>query len=63
MVKKKKKKNSPAMQEALRLDFNPWVRKIPCRRKYNPPQNSYLGNPVDRGALCAQSMGLHSSWI
>ena len=46
------------MQEALRLDFNPWVGKIPCRRKYNPPQYSYLGNPVDRRALCATVHGL-----
>ena len=33
-----------------RLRFNPWVRKIPWRRKWQPTQYSCLGNPVDRGA-------------
>ena len=30
--------------------FNPWVKKIPWRRKWQPLQYSYLGNPLDRGA-------------
>ena len=33
MVKKKKKKNLPAMWET---GDNPWVRKVPWRRKWQP---------------------------
>ena len=32
------------------LKFNPWIRKIPWRRKRNPIQYSCLENPKDRGA-------------
>jgi len=30
--------------------FDPWVGKIPWKRKCNPLQYSCLGNPMDRGA-------------
>ena len=31
--------------------FDPWVGKIPWRRKWrNPLQHSFVGNPMDRGA-------------
>ena len=33
-----------------RCRFDPWVRKIPWRRKWQPLQYSSLGNPLDRGA-------------
>ena len=33
-----------------RFEFNPWVRKIPCRRNWYLLQYSCLGNPMDRGA-------------
>ena len=36
-----------------RLGFNPWVRKIPWRRRWQPLQYSYLENPMDRGAWWA----------
>ena len=36
--------------QCRRLGFNPWVRKIPWRRKWQPTPNSCLGNPMDRGA-------------
>ena len=36
--------------QCKRLRFNPWVRKIPWRRKWQPTPNSCLGNPMDRGA-------------
>ena len=39
----------PACQ-CRRHEFNPWVRKIPWRRKWLPIQYSCLGNPMDRGA-------------
>ena len=37
-------------RRCLRLRFNPWVRKIPWRRKWHPLQYSCLGNPINRGA-------------
>ena len=33
-----------------RLKFDPWVRKIPWRGKWQPLQCSTQENPVDRGA-------------
>ena len=40
--------------------FNPWVRKIPWRKKWqsNPPQYTWLGNPMDRGARRATVHGV-----
>ena len=35
--------------QCRRLSFDLWVRKIPCRRKWNILQCSCLGNPLDRG--------------
>ena len=34
----------------LEIGFDPWVRKIPWRRKGNPFQYYCLGNSMDRGA-------------
>ena len=33
--------------------FNPWVGKVPWRRKWQPLQYSCLENPMDRGAWWA----------
>ena len=33
--------------------FNPWVRKIPKRRKWQPIQDYCLENPMDRGSWWA----------
>ena len=41
-------KKLPATQEPA--GFDPWVGKIPWRRKWHPLQCSCLGNPMDRGA-------------
>ena len=41
--------NPPAMQETQKTGFNPWVGKIPWRRKWQPLWYSCLENPVDRG--------------
>ena len=38
-------KNLPARRQG----FDPWVRKIPWRRKWQPTL-VFLGNPMDRGA-------------
>ena len=35
------------------LGFNPWVRKIPWKRKWQPIQYSCPGNPMDKGAWWA----------
>ena len=42
----------PAFQ-CRRWGSNPWVGKIPCRRKRLPVQYSCLGNPMDRGTWWA----------
>ena len=36
--------------QCRRCEFDPWVRKIPWRRKWQPTPYSCLGNPMDRGA-------------
>ena len=33
-----------------RHTFGPWGGTIPWRRKWQPLQYSYLGNPMDKGA-------------
>ena len=57
-----------------RCGFNPWVGKIPWRRKWQlipafsprkshrPLQYSYLGNPTGRGAWWATVHGVVKSW-
>ena len=42
-------KNLPAKAgDVRRHEFNPWVAKIPWRKKWNPLQYSCLENPTDR---------------
>ena len=36
--------------QSRRCRFDPWVRKKPWRRTWNPLQYSCLGNPMNRGA-------------
>ena len=43
-------KNVSADAGAKRCGFNPWVRKIPWKRVWQPTPVSYLENPMDRGA-------------
>ena len=40
-----------------RRGFNPWIRKIPWRRKWQPLQHSCLGKPMDREPGGLQSTG------
>ena len=47
-----------ASQECKRHRFNPWVGKIPCRRKWQPTPFC-LKNPVDRGTWQATVHGDH----
>ena len=41
-----------------RLRFDPWVRKIPWRRKWQPLHYFCLGSPMDRGAWWATFHGV-----
>ena len=41
------------MQESVRCEFHPWVRKIFWRKAWHPLQYSHLENPMDRGARWA----------
>ena len=38
--------------QCRRHRFDPWVQKIPWRRKWQPIPVFLLGNPMDRGAWC-----------
>ena len=51
--------------QCRKLGFDPWVRKIPWRRKWQPIQYSCLGNPMDRGAWRATVHGVtkSGSWL
>ena len=51
-------KNLPAMQETL---VNPWVGKIPWRRKWLHTLIFLPGNPMDRGAWWAVVHGVTRS--
>ena len=44
--------------QCTRPGFDPWVRKILWRRKWQPTQYSCLGNPMDRGAWWATVHGV-----
>ena len=44
--------------QCRRCGFNPWVEKIPWRRKQQPTPYSCLGNPMDRGAWWATVQGV-----
>ena len=44
-----------------RLSFDPWIRKIPWRRKWQPIQYFCLENPMDRGAWQASVHGVAKS--
>ena len=56
-------KESPC--QCRRLRFDPWIGKIPWRRKWQPLQYSWLGNPEDRGAWEATVHGVTKSrtWL
>ena len=51
-------KNPPAMQETW---FDPWVRKIPWRRAWNPLQYSCLEDLMHRGTWRATVYGVAKS--
>ena len=45
-----------------RQEFDPWVREIPWKRKWQPTLYSWLENPMDRGAWWAIVLGIAKSW-
>ena len=55
-------KNLPAKAGDRKHRFDPWVRKIPWRKKCNPLQYSRLENSMDRGAWQATIHGAAKSW-
>ena len=54
-------KNLPASRRCKRHGFNPWVRKIPWSRKWQPLQHSCLESPMDRGTWWATAHGVATS--
>ena len=46
-----------------RCGFNPWIRKTPWSRKWNPTPDSCLENSIDRGPWWAIVHGVAKSWI
>ena len=58
-------KNPPATDCQYRThkrhSLDPWVGKIPWKRKWHPLQYSCLGNPMDRGAWWATVHGVAKS--
>ena len=59
-------KNPPAMQETrMRHGFDPWVRKIPSKRKWQPTPVSLLEKSMDRGSWQATVPGVTKSgtWL
>jgi len=48
--------------QCRRCSFNPWVRKIPWRRKWQPISVLFLENPMDRGAWHSTVHGVIKSW-
>ena len=59
----KRVKNLPAMWETP--GFDPWVRKIPWRRKWQPTPVFLPGNPMDRGDRWTTIHGVTTSqtWL
>ena len=45
-----------------RCEFNPWARKIPWRRKWQPTPEFLLGNPMDRGAWWTTVHKVAKNW-
>ena len=58
-------KNPPAMQEKQEIQVDPWVGKIPWRKKWQPTPVSLPENPMDRGAWWAtvQRVAESRTWL
>jgi len=49
-------------ESTCQAGFDPWVGKIPWRRKWQPTPVFLLGNPRHRGAWQATVPGVAKSW-
>lgn len=56
MVFEAKQKNPPV--KVRDAEFDPWIEKILCRRKWQLTTVFCLGNPMDKGPGGLQSLGL-----
>ena len=45
-----------------RCGFNPWVGKIPSRRKWQPTPVSLPGKPPEQGSQVSYTPWVHKSW-
>ena len=48
--------------QCRRPEFNPWVGKIPCRRKWQPPPELLPGEPHGQRTWWATVHGVMKSW-
>jgi len=48
--------------QRMRCEFNPWVRRIPWCRKWQPTPEFLSGNSMDIGAWWATVYGVTKSW-
>ena len=55
------KESTCQCRRCRRCEFNPWVRKIPWRKKWQPAPIFLLGNPMDRGTWWATVHGVAKS--
>ena len=56
------KKSTFQWRRCRRQEFDPWIKKIPWRRKWQPTTVFLLGNPINRGAWQATVHGVGKSW-
>ena len=56
------KKSTFQWRRSRRQGFDPWIKKIPWRRKWQPTTVFLLGNPIDKGAWQATVHGVGKSW-
>ena len=56
------RKSALRCKSRRRQGFDPWVRKIPWRRKWQPFQYSCWDSPMNRGAWWATVYGVAKNW-
>ena len=44
-------------------EFDPWVKKIPSKKAWQPTLVFLVENPLDRGSWWATAHGVTKSWI
>ena len=56
------KESTCQCKRCRRYGFDPWIRKIPWRRKWQPTPVFLPGKSMDRGAWRAAVHGVAESW-